>query len=95
MGSLFEYRHRLRRHLPWKRADLFGDCCGCRFDTAASCDCKQQERLSSHHVESDAGREQRDDAYAGYHDNLDFDDHNDTDDDYYYFYVHNNQYYIC
>jgi hypothetical protein len=80
MGSLFEYRHLLRRHLPCNRADLFGNCCGCRFYTEASGGCKQQERLSREHVESDPSGEERDELAAAYHDNFDVDHHDNSYD---------------
>jgi hypothetical protein len=87
VGSLFERRLCLRVHRLGKRADLFGNCCGCRFHTEASGDRKQQERLSRDHVESDArgdGCDERTAFYYVYYEHLDDDDHDNSDDDHHY-----------
>jgi hypothetical protein len=80
MGSLFECRHSMHCNRPCKRADLFGDCCGCRFHTTGSRDCKQQERSGGDHIESDARGAGRDEPATAYHDNFDVDHHDNSYD---------------
>jgi hypothetical protein len=80
MGSLFEHRRGLHVHRLCKRADIFGNYCGCRFHTEAGGGCKQQERLSRDHVESDPRGEERDESATAYHDNFDVDHHDNSYD---------------